>query len=255
MKLIVSARRMLVVCAMAGASTAALSGQSAARAEAGRGIAWQTSLQKASAVAVPANKPILLEFWANWCPPCKVMDAEVYTDADVKKAMAKLVPVRVDVDKQGTLAREYDVTGMPTLVFGDSYGNELFRFSGTITKSAMMKLLDELPRDVTNINQLSRVLARDKDNFEALAEMGRTLRAASLFRTSNDYYARALQQRDAKADAGLREAILHNMGANYLEVKEGNKAAQIFERCLKEFPASPHRAEWTANLARARALQ
>ena len=44
------------------------------------------------------------------------------------------------------------------------------------------------------------------------------------------------------------------MGANYLEVKEGKKAAEIFQRCLKEFPASPARAQWTADLARARTM-
>jgi hypothetical protein len=99
------------------------------------------------------------------------------------------------------------------------------------------------------------VLAKDKDDVDALTGMGRLLRDASLYRSSNDYYARALQRREVRADAGRREAILSSMGANYLEVKVGKRAADVFQRCLKEFPASPARAQWTRDLARARAIQ
>lgn len=84
--------------------------------------------------------------------------------------------------------------------------------------------------------------------------MGRALRAAGLFRASNDYYEKAVRRREAKADPGRREAILADMGSNYLEVEDGKRAAEVFERCLKEFPGSRNRSDWTSNLARARAL-
>jgi len=41
------------------------------------------------------------------------MDAEVYTNASVIQAMTKMVPVRIDVDKQPLIARKYELTGMP----------------------------------------------------------------------------------------------------------------------------------------------
>jgi len=88
-----------------------------------------------------------------------------------------------------------------------------------------------------------------------MREMGGRLQAASLYRTSIDYYTRALQLNDAKRDAAAREEILHAMGLNYLEVKEGKKAVDTFNRCLREFTASPRRAEWTQKLAQARALK
>ena len=96
------------------------------RREAVRDISWQTNLQKASARALSASTPILIEFWANWCPPCLVMDAEVYTNASVIQAMTKVLPVRIDVDKQPAMTRKYELTGRPMLVFADSYGNELY---------------------------------------------------------------------------------------------------------------------------------
>jgi thioredoxin-like negative regulator of GroEL len=217
-------------------------------------VRWYKTIEEGTAAAKEFNKPLLVDFWADWCAACNVMEKEVYPTPEFASASSPFVLVRIDADHRTDLAKKYNIGALPMLLFTDSYGGEIFRHSGFLDVKPFAELLQSLPHDVSTFNGLTKVLAGNKDNVEALAEMGRTLRAASLFRTSNDYYAKALQRREAKADAALREGILHNMGANYLEVKEGKKAAQIFERCLKEFPASPHRSEWTSSLALARAL-
>ena len=217
-------------------------------------VRWYKTIEEGTAVAKEFNKPLLLDFWADWCAACNVMEKEVYPTDEFASASSPFVLVRIYADHRTDLAKKYNVGALPMLLFTDSHGGEIFRHSGFLDVKPFAELLRSLPHDVRNFNGLTRVLAGNKDNFEALAEMGRTLRAASLFRTSNDYYAKALQRREATADAARREVILHNMGANYLEVKEGKKAAAIFQRWLKEFPSSPRRAEWTASLAAARAL-
>ena len=217
-------------------------------------VRWYKTIEEGTAAAKELNKPLLVDFWADWCAACNVMEKDVYPTDEFSAAAAPFVLVRIDADHRTDLAKRYNIGTLPTLLFTDSYGGEIFRHSGFLDVRPFTQLLGSLPHDVSIFNGLTKVLAQNKDNFEALAEMGRTLRSASLYRTSNDYYAKALQRREAKADPARREVILANMGANYLEVKEGKKAAEVFQRCLKEFPASPHRSEWTSNLARARAL-
>jgi len=217
-------------------------------------VRWYRTIEEGTAAAKEFNKPLLVDFWADWCAACNVMEKEVYPTPEFASASSPFVLVRIDADHRTDLAKKYNIGALPMLLFTDSYGGEIFRHSGFLDVRPFAELLRSLPHDVTTFNGLTKVLAGNKDNFAALAEMGRTLRAANLFRTSNDYYARALQRPEAKAGAGLRESILNNMGVNYLEVKEGKKAADVFERCLKEFPGSARRSEWTSNLARARAL-
>ena len=217
-------------------------------------LRWHTTVDEAAKVAQPGNKPMLLDFVADWCAACGVMDKDVYQTADFARAASDFVLVRVDADHRTDLALKYKIATLPSVIFTDSQGNELFRATGFIDLKPMMELLESLPHDVAEFNRLGAALSRDKNNFAALREMGGRLRAASLYRTSIDYYTRALQLNQAKRDAAAREDILHAIGMNFLEVKEGKKAVDTFNRCLREFKTSPRRAEWTQKLAQARAL-
>ena len=218
-------------------------------------VRWHTSVDEAAKVAHPANRPILIDFVADWCAACKVMAKDVYETSDFERAAEPFVLVRVDADHRTDLSLKYKIATLPSVLVTDSQGNELFRATGFIDLKPMMELLESVPHDVAEFNRLGATLSRDKSNFAALREMGVRLRQASLYRTSIDYYSRALQLNEAKRDAAVREDMLHALGLNYLEVHEGKKAVDTFNRCLREFKASPRRAEWTQKLAQARALK
>lgn len=225
---------------------------SAARAN--DAVHWYASVEEASAQAAVANRPILIDFWADWCAPCKVMEKEVYSTADFQEAAKRFLPVRIDCDKKTALARKYNVETLPTIVFADSYGNELFRNRGYMGAKTLLALVEALPGDVTEFNRLNKVLAVDKNNFEALEAMGKSLSAAGLFRAGSEYYGKAVQKQEAKLNPKKRETILNEIGLNFLEVQDGKLAAESFEKCLKEFPDSPKRVEWTLNLGQAYAF-
>ena len=209
---------------------------------------WYSTIEEASAHAVASNRPILIDFWAAWCAPCKVMEQEVYSTAEFQQATERFLPVKIDFDKKTALARKYNVEALPTIVFADSYGNELFRYRGYVGAKTLLDLVRALPGDVTDFNRLNQILKGDANNPDALESMGKSLRDAGLFRASNDYYAKAARRPER------RETILPLMGLNFLEVQDSKLAADAFEKCLKEFPKSPKRSEWTLNLARALAL-
>jgi thioredoxin-related protein len=214
-------------------------------------IHWYSTLEEASSTAINVNKPMFVDFWADWCTACKVMEKDLYSDPAFVNVADRFVLVRIDFDKKTALARKYNVEALPTVVFTDSYGGEFIRHRGFLDVKPFVALMRALPSDVTEFNAYSRILTQDKNNFEALRNMAMHLHDASLFLTSNEYYARALQRSEAKANPAVKESMMTEMALNSLSVKDGNGAAEILERCLKEFPKSDRHIEWTLNLGRA----
>lgn len=206
-------------------------------------VSWETNLDRASDAARKGNRAMLLEFWSATCEPCRMLDENVFPDERIGTAIRKLHPVRVDVDKQPDIARKYDVNGTPTLLVTDSNGTELFRYTGLLGADRMLQLLEELPADVSRLNELSLAVARDKDDFVALTAFGRELRAEGFYRSSNRHLDRALRTRPTAGQQDARADILVAMGRNYFELKDYDKSSKAFDRHLREFPGRPSEPE------------
>lgn len=215
-------------------------------------IRWYDNLQAASEAAQKANLPIFVDFWADWCEACKVMDADVYTDRRVIRAFeGKIVGVRLHYDLQADLARKYGVPALPYLLFTNSYGTPLMHHRGLLEAEDLAKVIDAMP-PLAEINRLDRALQKDKNDFPSLLAMGRALRDAGFYESSNTYLERAAGHRLAKSDGSTREAVLYDMARNSLALQgQGTRAADTLEKLIKEFPQSPRRPEFLVALGRA----
>jgi thioredoxin 1 len=83
---------------------------------------------------------ILVDFWATWCGPCKVIAPVLNEIADEQQG--KLRIGKVNVDNQQALAAKYKVRSIPTLVLYKN-GKEVKRFVGIKTKKALMAEISE----------------------------------------------------------------------------------------------------------------
>ncbi len=85
-----------------------------------------------------AAGPVLVDFWATWCGPCKMQGPAIEKLAEEGYNAGK-----VNVDEEGALAERYRVMNIPTLViFKD--GKEVSRMVGLQKKEALAKALDSL---------------------------------------------------------------------------------------------------------------
>lgn len=91
---------------------------------------WRESYEAALAESKESGKPVLIDFSAVWCPPCKVMEADVWPNQRVRDALeAHVVPLQLDVDEptSAAVSRKYGIQAIPTILLVDSEGTEIAR--------------------------------------------------------------------------------------------------------------------------------
>ena len=82
---------------------------------------------------------VLIDFWASWCPPCKMMEPLVKQLAEKYKNKARICSINVDMNQNSML--RYKILGVPTFIlFID--GKEQKRLVGAQTEEALVNLLE-----------------------------------------------------------------------------------------------------------------
>jgi thioredoxin 2 len=90
--------------------------------------------------------PVLVDFYADWCPPCKMM--EPFVDAIAAKYQGKALVAKLNTDTSPNTASKYGIRGIPTtIVF--LQGKEVARSTGAMPQAALEALLNRAPAAAT----------------------------------------------------------------------------------------------------------
>lgn len=88
---------------------------------------------------IKADKPVLVDFWAPWCAPCKMVGPEVEAIGETYGGRAEVV--KVNIDDQPNLASQYNIMSVPTLIVIKD-GKEVNRVVGYRPRKEISALLD-----------------------------------------------------------------------------------------------------------------
>jgi thiol:disulfide interchange protein DsbD len=95
-------------------------------------IKTSADLDAQLARAVAAGRPVMLDFYADWCVSCKELEKYTFPDPDVRKELGKAIALQADVTAMDTedqaLMQRFGIIGPPTIVFFSTGGSELADF-------------------------------------------------------------------------------------------------------------------------------
>ena len=89
---------------------------------------------------INSTQPVLVDFFAEWCGPCKMMSPILKEVADQVQGKAKII--KIDVDKNQHAANVYKVRGVPTLILFKN-GKQLWRQSGVVQANELVTLINQ----------------------------------------------------------------------------------------------------------------
>ncbi|MGU7774070.1 protein-disulfide reductase DsbD [Burkholderia sp. MR1-5-21] len=134
---------------LAARTTAAVSGAPAAGASAaqdGPAFASVGSNTELDALLKTSGRPVMLDFYADWCVSCKEMEHLTFTDSRVQARLAQLHLVRADVTANNAadqaLLKRFNLFGPPGIIFFDRNGNEIGRVVGYQAAETFLRSLD-----------------------------------------------------------------------------------------------------------------
>ena len=92
---------------------------------------------------IQSEKPVLVDFFAEWCGPCKMMKPVL---EELKKKMGnKIIILKIDIDKNISLSSEYRIQSVPTLVLWKQ-GEIIWRQSGALSLNELEQVLSSYIR-------------------------------------------------------------------------------------------------------------
>lgn len=113
-------------------------------------INWKYDLASALKSAKSQNKPIMIDFYTEWCGWCKKLDSDTYSNSKVSAAAERFICVKIDAEKEPAIANKYGVAGFPTIIFLNSNGNVISKIPGYLPPDRflanMNKVLSALPK-------------------------------------------------------------------------------------------------------------
>ncbi|WP_420317261.1 thioredoxin family protein [Ekhidna sp.] len=206
-------------------------------------VQWMNNFELAQAKATAEGKFIVMDFWAIWCGPCKVMDRKMWNEESMNAYNDKFVFLKVDVDSNPTLAMKYSARTIPMVVIVDALGNSIWERTGFSNESPYMEAFKSFPSDRMPAEQLKKVAEDDDNALYALGqwyqESGKSIENPTVSRafiTESDSYFKQIRKSDNELMAKEAEFnLILNQAYRGATAKAMKKVQKMEENDMKNF--------------------
>lgn len=216
-------------------------------------ISWEKSFEVAREASSKAQKALMVDFGAEWCGFCKKLDRETFSNELVIRLVREhLIAVKVDADKEKDLAKKYNVTGLPTVLFLSPGGDELQRIVGFRPPDLFIKDARKAAESSASLTKLRENAEKNPKDIEAQRAYARAVFAAGNSEEAMKILRGALEA--STSDARVQAGLLLDMGDALRLAGKAQEAKEMYQKLLGLSPEVAGEERQRALLPLARTL-
>ncbi len=243
-----------------------------------KGIQWEKSFDEAMKTAEKHEKPVLVDFWAEWCGWCHRLDRTTYIDPVVGKMAQNFVAVKVNTEgssRELEIANRYRVHSLPTILFLSPRGRQVWRVNSFMGPGRFPYVMEKALQAAQRVSTWEVALEQNPDDAEAAYALGEHLFDQECYEESAELLTHAaandsdrpiperrrtrlllailqnVQRHFAEAESLIKEALsldpegadqpklLFMLGRNYVSWGRHEQGMQTMEVIVREHPQSP----------------
>ena len=199
-----------------------------------KGLRWEHKLDEALVRARAENKPVMLDFWAEWCEWCHRLDETTYADPAVQHLLAGFVTVKIDTEggaRGPQVAAQFQVDSLPTIVFLSPSGQLLLKVTGYQGPGQFPDTLAEVKETAEKVASWESALTRNPNDPVALTELGMHLFDQEFLTESGTLLERARNHDDTRPTKE-RKHTRAVLGAIALQERKYMEAELVLKEAL-----------------------
>lgn len=211
-------------------------------------IIFQTDYDVALKTASQENKPMIIDFYTDWCKWCKVLDTVTYVDPLVIGMSLDNIFVKIDAEADTALVREYGISGYPTIVVAGPDGKEIDRIWGYLPPTDFYNQVQLYLQGKETLDDYLGRLKDEPENLHYLSLIAEKFASRSRFDEAIEHYLKII---DLDPD-NEREYGASAMAAIYdtqARARDYEGAIATCRRILEEFPESSEADDAAAMIA------
>jgi thiol-disulfide isomerase/thioredoxin len=188
------------------------------------GIRWERKFEDALKKARATQKPVMIDFWAEWCGWCHRLDKTTYMEPSVVELAKDFIAVKVNTEgepRDVAVAIRYDVSSLPTIMVVSPLGRPITRVNGFVGPGQFPRVLQSARDAARKVIAWEGRLERDAKDPEALTGLG-----VHLF--EQDSYAESLEM--------LRQAAKVDTKRPIEERKQTRLLTGVILKAADQFP-------------------
>ncbi len=114
-----------------------------------KSLDWQYYSDEVYESALSSNNKIIIDFYADWCIPCKELDALTFSNEEVIRKTQNFISIKVDMtktmsDETEIIRNKFNIRGMPTVLIINSKGEEVERITGFVNAEEFLKIIESV---------------------------------------------------------------------------------------------------------------